>query len=212
MIKGQEMNIALGLPVYVSGFSDGVPRRCFPYKLKDLYKLNSYLSFINGENFNKNLETAESLASIKALFEESFVEYVNDNPENEIFKFINEFNFVDIFDDIKTINGLTKEAEKEIVNISGNKADVDNIDWFTSIGVVMLYTSNGIEDIQNLTLQQYNHLLQSIGKQINWEYKIQTVSLTDSPNEYISEEDHPLSSPKKHKTMMTMEDLNFMDE
>ena len=199
MINGQDLNMALGLPIYLSNFTDKKVRLCYPYKMRDLYKINNYIAFINMVDYDENFKKEESIISIRSLIEESFK---NDKLE-EVLSAIDDTNFFDVMKDIKTINGLSDESGEKYIEGSS-----DSIDWSTSVCSIMTYTSNSINDILDMTFTQFNDCLNAIGKKINWEYKTETISLVEDPGEYIEETDHPLAPKKKHKKMMSMNDLD----
>lgn len=213
MINGQEMNMALGLDVYLSGFSDGVPRRCYPYKMRDLNKINSYLSFINEDDFDLNFQRPESIRSIQELFSDSFRDEnglpLPDDGMTALLKAVNNENFKELIKDIKTLNGFRDNSGERIMDTGDEDT---GIDWETSVSAILVYTSNSVKDILEMTFPQFNDCLLEIGKKINWEYKTDTLGLVEKPDEHIGEEDHPLSKRERtsSKKRMTMKDLQGM--
>ena len=205
MIEGQEMNMALGLPIYITGFNDGKTRKCYPYKLKDIYKLHSYMEFINQDDFASNLKSEDSLVCIKFLLEESFPETLEDEGENEILRYLDGSNFKEIIHDIEIVNGIGSDSR--VTTESMDNGDKESIDWDTSISCIMTYTSNNMEDVSNLTMRQFTNIIEAVGKKITWNYKLDTITLTEDPSSFITTEDHPLKSKAKKKNVMTMSDV-----
>ena len=201
MINGQEMNMALGLPIYLDGFLDGVPRRCVPYQLSDFYELSSYLQFINSD-FDENFKSEESIKALYEIFSRSFC--LEDNVD-DVLKNVDASNFSDLIGDVKTINGVCDQ----ICDSESSFNSDDGIDWGTSVSAVMVYSGCSIEDILKMTFPQFNRCLNEIGKRINWEYKVGTLDLVEHPDEHLSDGDHPLSPEKsrKNKKGMTMKDI-----
>ena len=127
MIEGQEMNMALGLPIYITGFNDGKTRKCYPYKLKDIYKLHSYMEFINQDDFVSNLKSEDSLVCIKFLLEESFPETLEDEGENEILRYLDGSNFKEIIHDIEIVNGIGSDSRVTTESMdNGDKESIDS--------------------------------------------------------------------------------------
>ena len=56
IMPNQEIEMALGKPVMVSGFNDGQVRGCIPFKLEDMTVLNILLSNINQNDLYDNFE------------------------------------------------------------------------------------------------------------------------------------------------------------
>lgn len=206
MIKGQELNIALGEPVLLTGFSDNKPRLCYPYKLKDFYKLTSYLSFVDMDSFDKNFQSKESIVSLQCLFKDSF----QDCNTLDVMKVVLEEQFFEIINDIRLVNGLDvvhSNKERKIKQTHEEMTSNESIDWDTSVSAITTYTSNSIEDIKNMTFGQFQHLLRMVGKRLNYEFKMNTISNVEKPSEYIKEDEHPLYSTGPKKNYMTMSDL-----
>ena len=88
-----------------------------------------------------------------------------------------------------------------------DNGDKESIDWDTSISCIMTYTSNNMEDVSNLTMRQFTHIIEAVGKKITWNYKLDTITLTEDPSSFITTEDHPLKSKAKKKNVMTMSDV-----
>lgn len=205
MINGQELNIALGNPIWITGFTDNKPRLCYPYKLKDINELQSYLQFIKLDKYEDNFLKNESIVSINMILTQSF----KDDEVSTVLAFIDKTNFKEIFTDIKTVNGIdsvTQEIPEEFKDMQGG------IDWSTSINAVMTYTANSMNDVKEMTYGQFNSCLSYIGRIITWNYKVSTVGLVKEPDEYIDEDDYPLAQQHKKKDHMTMSDLSGFKE
>jgi hypothetical protein len=198
MINGQELNLALGLPVYMTGFRDEKPRRCYPYKMEDFYKFNSYTAFINVDDYEENFKSDEAMASLMTLLIESFPE---EKDQDALLKAVDGENYKSIIADIKKVNGVADDVGERDVEKTGSA-----MSWEDSISAIPVYTANTFEDIKKMTFLQLTNCLSAVGKKINWEYKTSTINLVEDPNDYIADSDHPLSSTEK-KTQMTMEDL-----
>lgn len=206
MIKGQELNIALGEPVLLTGFSDNQPRLCYPYKLKDFYKLTSYLSFVDMDSFDNNFKSKESIVSLQCLFKDSF----KDCNTLDVMKVVMEKQFFDVINDIRVVNGLDVVHSNKEIEIKQSQQQMnqkDAIDWDVSVSAVSTYTGNSVEDIKNMTFGQFQSLLKMVGKRLNYEFKTNTISSVEKPSEYIKEDEHPLYSDGSKKNYMTMSDL-----
>ena len=200
MVIGQELEMALGLPVEITSFVDGVPRKCYPFNLKTLYRANTYLNFFDQKDMVGNLQQEESSIGMMCFLSESF----KDADTRELLTNITKENFPEIIEDIKFVNGFVDSCgEKDL------DAAKESIDWLTSINAIQTYTSNTVEEISKMSLYQFSTLLNFIGKKINWEYKTGMLDVVAEPNDFIEVEDHPLSNSSKieHKNHMTMEDI-----
>lgn len=205
MIKDQDMELALGLPVEISSFVDGIPRLCYPYKLKDLRKLTWYLTFIDTENLEKTISIKESAIALISLLKESFPDY----DEQDILSNITADNYNEILSDIKQISGLSSFDD---CNDDNNG---ESLSWKKSISIIQVYTSNTIKDICEMTLNNYRSLLSAIGFKLNWDYKIETITSVKEPNNYIDKSEHPLASDiinttKRYMTMSDVQNLKDM--
>ena len=203
MIRGQEIERSLGLPMYTASFSDGRLRLCYPFKLKNLTQLNSYLTSINETKLEDNAKDESKFVMLVSLIRDSFPD---EQDDKEILEAINVETFPELIKDIKYISGLsTDSGDIDIKKTEENSP----IDWLTAINAIQYYTSNTYEQIQNMTLYQFNNLVSYIGVVINWEYKTSIVTGVENPGEFISNEDFPLYSIPKHdnKKMMTMKDF-----
>ena len=102
MITNQEKNMALGIGVRIVGFNDGCMRKCYPFTLENLDDLNMFLSMINCEDLNENLNNEHSYIAFLSLLKFSF--RINDDKEFEkLLDAIDEENFSEIMKDIKKI-------------------------------------------------------------------------------------------------------------
>lgn len=205
MIKNQEMELALGLPIELDCFLDGVPRLCYPYKIKDLRKLTWYLTFIDIESLENTISKKESAVALLSLLKDSFVDY----EQEEVLKNISESNFSELITDIKRISGLNSFDSKDKSNDSH-----ETLSWQKSISVIQVYTSNTIKDICEMTLNTYRSVLSAIGFKLNWDYKVETITSVKDPNNYINNSEHPLASDviNSSKKYMTMEDVQKLKD
>lgn len=205
MVKGQEMEMSLGLPVYLDSFIDGMPRKCYPYTLANLSALNMYLSAIDDTKF-ENLEQNQ-LAPLLYLLTESF----RDEEVEKVIENIDDTNFDELISDIKYVSGIS-DGQKEI---DVNKS-TSSLSWSKSVSIIQCYTSNTPKDICNMTIRQFDALLDEIGIVVNWEYKTTMLPHIADNKNYISDKEHPLSADV-HKygsqKRMTMRDMDsFMKE
>jgi hypothetical protein len=200
-IKGQELEMALGLPIDITCFIDNLPRRCYPYVMADLYKANTYLSFFDHSDMVGNMQEEEKSVAMMCFLAESF----RDTDLEELMKNISVSGFPDLIADIKAVNGMTDaNGEKDIDKTK------ESVEWKTSICAIQAYTSNTYEDIRNMTLTQFSNLLNYIGKKINWEYKTGIIDMVSEPNKFIDPGEHPLANSGKapvKKDHMTMKDV-----
>lgn len=204
LVKGQEMELALGLPVYIDDFIDGVPRKCFPYKLSQLSILNMYLTNIDEVDF-ESLQH-EQLLSLTYLLSDSFKECELEDVVNNI----DSTNYNEIISDIKYVSGISDDQGE--IDI---KKSSDALSWSKSTSAIQKYTSNSHKDICDMTLRQFNSILEFIGAAINWDYKVLMVPHVKDADNFIADKDHPLSSDiirNNGKKRMTMKDMqSFMD-
>ena len=189
-IVNQDMELAMGLPVIITGFDDNEPRYCYPFTLATLRQLNGYLSVIDDKILVNNLDNKGTAEVLYALLSASF--RVQDEDFVKLINAITENNYADIISDIKKVSGIS--------DVNGEK-DLDNsknvIDWQTAVSSLTVYGHVQPSEVPNLTLTRFNDLMTMIGKKINWEYKSSTIALTEKPGEYIDEKDHPLYSEPK---------------
>lgn len=205
MIIGQELEMALGLPIEIDSFLDGLPRKCYPYKIIDLYKANTYLSFFDHKDMAGNMQDENKTIAMICFLAESF----KDTDIEELLKNINNELFPEIICDMKFVNGIIdNDGEKDL------DKSKESIEWSTSTSAIITYTSSTYEDIKNMTLTQFTTLLGFIGKKINWEYKSGILDLAKDPSDFIGQDEHPLSSKNgsKAKKHMTMSDVMGLSE
>lgn len=203
MITNQEKNMALGIGVRIVGFNDDCMRKCYPFTLENLDDLNMFLSMIDCENLNENLNNEHSYIAFLSLLKFSF--RINDDKEFEkLLDAIDEENFNEIMKDIKKINGIV-DSQGEI-DLGKSKS---SIDWTVAVSSIIAYTSMPFSQIKDLTLPAFNGLMEMIGKKINWQYKEATVGLVKEPSKHMSEKEHPLYSEPKNegKKITTMKDI-----
>ena len=72
IMPNQEIEMALGKPVMVSGFNDGQVRGCIPFKLEDMTVLNILLSNINQNDLYDNFKDERKTEYMATLFSMSF--------------------------------------------------------------------------------------------------------------------------------------------
>lgn len=199
ILANQKMEMALGLPVLVSGFNDGKVRACYPFKLRNITVLNLYLSSISQTDLYENFKDQVKTEYMAALFTMSF-KPKDDEELDILLHSIDANNFAEIINDIKTVSGIVDS--KGEVDISKTK---NTLDWNTAINSIPIYSSTPHDKVKELTLTQFNMTLKLIGKKINYQYKSNTLGLVKEPSKYITEQDHPLygeiDSDKKHITM-----------
>lgn len=204
MIKNQEMELAIGEPIDIYGFKDGEPRACYPCKLKELKELNLYLSRIDEHDLVRCISDETSYAALTWLFQKMFLL----ENKKELKNFMNNIdteNYPEIISDIKKVNGVENEEKSKT-------SDSEKTNWLTAVSSIAVYTSTPVSEVKNLTLLQFNSLLEVVNKKIMFEYKYTTVGLSEDPSEYIQATDYPLKSedseePKKHTTVQDVIDI-----
>lgn len=72
MIIGQDMELALGLPVYVTSFSDKIPRKCYPITLDGLHDANMMLSSFDNEILEANKGDEYKMIALTTLLRSAF--------------------------------------------------------------------------------------------------------------------------------------------
>ena len=203
MINNQKMQIALGLPIWIEGFKDGVPRKAYPITLENLMDANVYLSAFDNSDLYKNFKDKNATMCMARFFSLAFK--VDD--ADELYKLLENIdgeNFSEIINDIKSISGI-KDPQEGTTEQSGGG---NTIDWNVAVNSIPLYTSTPIGEIKNMTLIQLNKTLELIGKRINYEYKYNTIDMVKEPNKYIKESDHPLYSEQEvTSTKLTLKDI-----
>ena len=212
MIAGQEMEIALGLPVIVENFKDGVPRVCYPFTLSNLTMANFYLSNFNHSDIYQNFmdETGSKVTAMKLFFQEAF------RPQNEdelmsLLKAIDNDNFAEIVGDIKRISGI-KDVDEDDASKMFQGANGEKVSWETMVNIIPLYTSTPLGEVKNMTLPQFNRTLELIQKKNNWDYKLATIPLSKEPNKHIDKKDEMFyEEPKKgNQKVTTMKEIMGM--
>ena len=205
IMPNQEIEMALGKPVMVSGFNDGQVRGCIPFKLEDMTVLNILLSNINQNDLYDNFKDERKTEYMATLFSMSFKPN-DDNEFETLLHSIDANNFAEIISDIKIVSGILDNNGEVDIEKSKN-----TIDWNTAINSIPIYTSTPHDKVGKLTLPQLNTTLKLIGKKINYEYKSNTISMVKEPNDYIKDNDHPLycdkNEGKKHVTMSDIKEL-----
>ena len=208
MVNSQEMEINLGLPVIVEGFNDGVPRRCYPFKLSNLTMANLYLSSFDQENIYENFGDDGRTQAMKLFFQEAF----KPKDQSELVNLLNAIdgdNFAEIVGDIKKISGIVDidKTLKKTYQVNGEK-----ISWGRMVNIIPLYTSTPHSQIKDMTLVQLNETIDLIQRKINWDYKVNTLSLVKEPDKYINKQDglfyeEPKKGEQKVTTMKEIMDM-----
>lgn len=202
MINGQVMELALGVPIIIEGFADGKARYCHPFTLGKLTICNLYLSNFNHEELYENFKDKNSTKAMLSFFREAFKPETEEET-NELLHAITNDNFAEIVRDIKMVSGISDPTKGEV----DIHKTTNSIDWNVAVNSIPVYTSTPHHKVQDLTLTQFQTTLQLIGKKINFEYKLGTISLVKSPDKHISESEHPLySEPKNENRVMTMKE------
>lgn len=207
ILEGQEMDLSLGTGVFIDGFNDGIPRKCFPYTLEHLSMLNVNLSLINQTDLYENFRDENKTLAMATIFKNAF-RTESDEETMSLLQNIDSDNFAEILCDVKRVSGISDGSNE----IDFNKTFQDSknkMSWNVSINSIPVYSSTPINEIKNMTLTQFNETLRLIGKKINWQYKIDTLSMVKEPKKYLKDEEHPLynDSPTERKDHMTMEDI-----
>lgn len=207
ILQNQEMDMALGLGVYIDGFADGVPRKCYPFKLKELTDVNVRLSMFDHVDLYENFKDRNKTVAMAEIFGKAF-NTETEEEANDLLHQINADNFAEIVCDVKTVSGISDtQGEPEVDKAFQNKQG--KMDWGVAINSIPIYSSISMNEIPEMTLTQLNKILELIGKRINWEYKVDTLSMVKEPKKYLKETEHPLYSDGKdpNKKHMTMDDI-----
>lgn len=211
MHSSQEMQLALGEPIYMEGFADNLPRLAYPVKLKELNKLNSLLSILDCENLYENFKNDDKFACLVELITMVF-RFEYDTPEElkeELENSINDVVFPKIIKNIKELCGIEEvQGDKD----QGGVNQRSTTSWINNVCAVSLYTSTPIDMVKEMTYQQFKHTLSMINKKNTWEYKLATISMVKDADNYISESDNPLydETIKNGVGMVTMKEImNF---
>lgn len=205
MIQGQELELSLGLPIQITSFNDRMPRLCYPFKLKDLSRANIYLSTFDHKNIEDNVSDEAKLIALLYFLKESFIEI---KEIHELLRYIDVDCFEELIKDMKLVSGI---SDKEV---SENDAERKILGWQKSVNIVQKYTNNSAEDIRNMTLTQFNSLLEYIGIALNWDYKVSTISTVKEPNKHLTGEEHPLAPDRivNKKNYVSMKDIMGLKE
>lgn len=212
MIRGQEMELAMGLPIMIEGFNDGKVRMCYPFKLNNITVANGLLSSFDHEDLYKNFKDEQATQNMATLFALAF-KVTDDKDLNELLHAIDKDNFTEIISDVKKVSGIEDGKESKSSSVSSGSQQV--ITWETGVNIIPIYTSVTYEQIPELTLTQYHKLIELISKKINYEYKTSALGLVKEPSKFITESDNPLYSEpkfedKKHVTMNDIQGLFTM--
>lgn len=209
MIRGQELERQLGLPVVIEGFKDGKARKCYPFTLENLTQANMLLSGFDQNDLYKNFKDEDATMCMLFFFKESFRPETEEETD-ELLHTIDSENFAEIVCDIKKVSGISDaNGEVDIYKTT------ESVDWKTSLNAIPVYTATPHYKVKDLTLTQLQSTLTLIGKKINFEYKTNTIGLVKKPDQYIKDEEHPLYSEpdvsdKKHVTMSDVQALFSM--
>lgn len=206
ILPNQQMEMSLGLPIAVQGFNDNAVRMCFPFKLYEIKLLNLYLGSIDNTDLRENFKDENKTETMVQLFTRAF--NVSGNEEVDAFLHsIDENNFAELIEDIKTVNGIPTDIGETNENNVGESNS--SMTWELAVSIIPLYSATPLEQVKEMTLPQFNKTIELIAKKINYEYKENTISMVSDPSEYIDESEHPLySEPKvKDTKYVTMADI-----
>lgn len=206
MIVGQELSISLGKPILMTGFDDGEARYCYPFTLGELDEIQAYLSIIDDKDYRKNVNDEAKMQSIATLFIRAF--HLQEEEFQEfMLSAIGVESYPLIMSDIKRISGLEIDSSK-----SDNDDNKDVLDWDVSFAVIVSRTGYTYQDIGNMTLPQFNNVMKAIAKDINWNQKLATIGYVKEPDNYITDEEHPLYSDKKETTIVNGKRVTTMKD
>ena len=206
MIVGQELSISLGKPILMTGFDDGEARYCYPFTLGELDEIQAYLSIIDDKDYRKNVNDEAKMQSIATLFIRAF--HLQEEEFQEfMLSAIGVESYPLIMSDIKRISGLEIDSSK-----SDNDDNKDVLDWDVSFEVIVSRTGYTYQDIGNMTLPQFNNVMKAIAKDINWNQKLATIGYVKEPDNYITDEEHPLYSDKKETTIVNGKRVTTMKD
>lgn len=209
-INGQQMELSLGLGVYIEGFADGKSRLCYPFTLENLRFANMCLSNFNQIDIRDNFMDQQKMIYLASFLKTAFRIDTDEDFQDLVRHNITDDNFAEIIRDIKMVSGISDMINGDI-DFDKTFSNKDNsTNWDVAINSIPLYSSTPHSEIKNLTLTQLNKTLELIGKKINWEYKSATISLAKEPSKYIEESDHPLYNDGRkmeHKNVTTMKDI-----
>lgn len=206
ILKNQEMQISLGLPILVGGFNDDKVRYCKQFTLEEIPLLNVYLSSFDHQDLYLNFKDEQKTIAMASFFARAF-NATKDEELDELLHSIDKDNFAELVSDVKEINYIHDDDgdDKPKVNSSGSSP----VDWDVSINAIAKYTATPHSQIKDLTLRQFYTTLKLIGKDLNYNYKLNTISMVKDPSDYIQDSDNPLySEPKvEEKKFIQMSDL-----
>jgi hypothetical protein len=209
-ISGQQMELSLGLGVYIEGFKDGKARLCYPFTLENLRFANMCLSNFNQTDIRDNFFDDQKMIYLASFLKAAFRIDTDEDFQDLVRNNITDDNFAEIICDIKMVSGIS-DMDKGDIDFDKTFSNKGNsTDWDVTINSIPIYSSTPHSEIKNLTLTQLNKTLELIGKKINWEYKSATISLVKEPSDYIKQDEHPLYNngrSKEHKNVTTMKDI-----
>lgn len=64
--------MALGLPVYVTSFSDKIPRKCYPFTLENLHDANMTLSSFDNHSLSENIGKEYNMVALSVVLQKCF--------------------------------------------------------------------------------------------------------------------------------------------
>lgn len=210
MISGQQMELSLGLGIYIEGFKDGKARLCYPFTLENLRFANMCLSNFNQIDLYDNFKNEGQMIYLASFLKAAFGIDTDEDFQDLVKHNITDDNFAEIICDIKMVSGISDMDKGDIDFEKTFSNEKNTTDWDVAINSIPIYSSTPHSEIKNLTLTQFNKTLELIGKKINWEYKSATISLVKEPSKYIEESEHPLYNDgrkKEHKNVTTMKDI-----
>lgn len=201
MVQGQELELALGMPIMLMDFVDGKPRMCHPFTIENLLTANMFLSIIDQHDLIKNFENQDKLDALIWILANSF--NVDADGITDLIKAISVEDYEELIKDIKHVSGI-KDTKK------GNSPSNEDLPMTTNQAVTAIVnlTSLTYEDVRKLTPRQYESQVKFIDKLLSFEYKYSTIFSVKDPEEYLKPEDYPLvdiqedDRDKPHKTTL----------
>ena len=188
MVKGQELELAVGKPILIFDFADDKEGRlCKPLTLENLGLGKIHLAAIDQEDMQANFNDEHKFEALMSLLQMTIITDDKDDFTYMV-QSIGDDMFPELIKDIKYISGLKEESDSGKSSLNENLPITNN----QSITAIITHTSYKYEDIMNLTLRQYKSLVRYIEKELSFEYKYSTIFSAKDPQEYLTPEDFPL--------------------
>lgn len=181
MIIGNEFDFIFGDPMKISGFANKKEWEIKPLKVKDTILLQGLLDKIDEDNMMNNQDD-ENIEALNAIISLVFNITTVEDMKN-IYKDITEDFFPLLMQDIRIVNDIQKTSK-----IQGGS---NTTTWKTTIASLVM---NGIsfEQIKELTMFQFNQLVNCLQKKTIFDYKVNTVMIAKEPSKHLSDSDFPL--------------------